>query len=193
MGKQSARVAISAGSLKGRRLEYPETGVRPTMQRTREAIFSSIDTELHGVVFVDLCAAGGAMGLEAISRGARECHFVERDPATAAALRANVDRCGVILQAGVAEAGAMEWLTAGGLESVGDCIVFADPPYDDDLGAKLLAHFQSTSYPRLKLLIIEGRDTPGQHSAETEVGLLRLDKEKTYGDARVSYFRPEAG
>lgn len=123
---------IAGGEWRGRTLKVP-TGldVRPTQDMVREALFSMLQTVVRGASFLDLFAGSGAVGLEALSRGASSAAFVERVPRHVACLRANVEtlkagpRCRVFSQ------DAMEWLGTrrpGG----GDVfdVAFADPPYD---------------------------------------------------------------
>lgn len=119
---------IIAGLAKGRRISAPPgEGVRPTADRVREALFSSLQPLLPGAHVLDLYAGSGALGLEAISRGAAHATLVERDPRTLAVLRSNVEVVGlpgvVVLQQDVASA------LAGMLPGAPFDLVFADPPY----------------------------------------------------------------
>jgi 16S rRNA (guanine(966)-N(2))-methyltransferase RsmD len=133
---------IIAGTYGGRKLATPEgADTRPTSDRVREALFSSLDTAnlIYGRRFVDLYAGSGAVGLEAASRGADHVLLVESDPKAGRVLRANVKALGV---AGVAtiSAGRVETTLAGG--PLGDPydVVFADPPYalgEAEVGAVL--------------------------------------------------------
>jgi len=86
---------IVAGAAKGRRLNVPAAGVRPTPDRVREALFSSLARQVVDAVMLDLFAGSGAVGLEALSRGAKRVTLIENDPKTAAVLRANVDAVGL--------------------------------------------------------------------------------------------------
>ena len=79
--KNPPAIHVASGAFKGRRLNYPrERILRPTMQRTREAVFDSLADAVRGGGFVDLYAGAGAMGIEALSRGAAFARFVEREP-----------------------------------------------------------------------------------------------------------------
>ncbi len=87
---------IVAGELGGRRLRIPKDGrVRPTADRVREAWMSILGEELRGARILDLFAGSGALGLEALSRGAAAATFVELNPASLDALRANIESLGV--------------------------------------------------------------------------------------------------
>lgn len=124
---------IIAGRYGGRKLAVPAgTRTRPTADRVREALFSSLATqvELDGASVLDLYAGSGAVGLEAASRGAARVLLVESDPAAVRAARANIDalRAGAV----VAQAtGRVEAVLAGAPPGgAGYEVVFADPPYD---------------------------------------------------------------
>ena len=86
-------VRIVGGDLRGRELVYPAgRALRPTTSRTREAVFDVLGEEVRGCVFIDLFAGGGAIGIEALSRGAASCHFVEASREVAGYLRRNIER-----------------------------------------------------------------------------------------------------
>lgn len=136
---------IVAGTAGGRRLRVPPAGTRPTSDRVREALFSSIEArmDLDGVRVLDLYAGSGALGLEALSRGAGAALLVESDRRAAAVLRGNIADLG--LAAAQVRVGAVAQVLAQAATGEFD-LVFADPPYDlptaaveADLGA-LAAH-----------------------------------------------------
>ncbi len=119
---------IVAGLAKGRRISAPPgEEVRPTADRVREALFSSLQTRLPDARVLDLYAGSGALGLEALSRGAAQATLVERDRRTLTVLRANVEVVGlpgaVVLPVDVSTA------LAGQLPGGPFDLVFADPPY----------------------------------------------------------------
>lgn len=125
---------IVGGSARGRRLRVPPAGTRPTSQRAREALFNRVATllDLDGISVLDLYAGSGALGLEAVSRGASRACFVESDRRAVDVLRANVSA----ITAGVdhpvhatVERTPVEAFVAGPVPAAFDLIV-ADPPYD---------------------------------------------------------------
>jgi len=119
-------VRIVAGDFKGRRLHAPRGGrTRPTADRVREALFSMLG-DVSGAHVLDLYAGSGALGIEALSRGAGGALFVERDQRALAALRRNLDAVGA--HADVRRQDAMRFLARP--EGRFD-LVFCDPPYDD--------------------------------------------------------------
>jgi 16S rRNA (guanine966-N2)-methyltransferase len=120
----------------GRRLAVPQKGTRPTSDRVREALFSAIESavDLDGARVLDLYAGSGALGLEALSRGAESAVFVESAPAALAILRKNVAALGL---PGSVRAGKVAAVLAAGSPTPYD-LVLADPPYAlEDLGAEL--------------------------------------------------------
>lgn len=120
---------IIAGVAGGRRLAVPATGTRPTSDRVREALFSALtaDPGLVGASVLDLCAGSGALGLEALSRGAAHALFVESDRRAAAVLRRNVAELGLPGAAvRVAPAAAVLAGPAGRAYDV----LLVDPPYE---------------------------------------------------------------
>lgn len=120
---------IVAGAARGRRLKAPEgTTTRPTSDRTREALFSALESMLgswHGRTFLDLYAGSGAVGLEAASRGAATVVLVESDQKALRVLRANVAHLG--LTGASVVGGPVEKYAQGRPPAVD--VVFADPPY----------------------------------------------------------------
>jgi 16S rRNA (guanine966-N2)-methyltransferase len=124
------RLRIIAGSLRGSRIPVPDRpGLRPTPDRVRETLFNWLMPVIEGARCLDLYAGTGALGIEAISRGAAACTFVESERALAEALRENLARLKVG-NARVVEADALAML-AGKAEPFD--IVFLDPPFGGDL------------------------------------------------------------
>lgn len=129
-----------AGQHRSRRLVTPPgKGVRPTSDRAREAIFASLGAAVIDARVLDLFAGSGALGLEALSRGASSCHFVERNAEALEALRTNLETLGESEHARVERGNAITVLQR--LADAGDQfeLVLVDPPYDavPDLAAML--------------------------------------------------------
>jgi 16S rRNA (guanine966-N2)-methyltransferase len=119
---------VISGAYGGRKLTAPEgTTTRPTTEKVRQAVFNSLVSlgVLDGAVVVDLYAGSGAMGIEALSRGAARCTFVERDRAALAALRDNIAALGIADRTTVVVSDVMAWVPA----MRGVDIAFVDPPY----------------------------------------------------------------
>ncbi len=124
---------VVSGEFRGRRLVAPAGSVtRPTTDQAREALFNSLASMdvLRDAVVVDLFAGSGALGIEALSRGAARCTFVERDGAALRAIRDNLAALGLADRAVVVAADAAGWVRSHP-QATAD-VVFADPPYDFD-------------------------------------------------------------
>ena len=122
---------IIAGEARGRRLKVPRGDrVRPTTDRVRESVFAALGslTDLGGTAVLDAFAGSGALGLEALSRGAAHATFVERHRPTAAVLRANVAALGFEDRSRIVQTDVLRWLAAHGDEHFD--VAFCDPPYD---------------------------------------------------------------
>lgn len=138
------RVRVVAGSAKGRRLAAPKgIATRPTSDRTREAIFNSLHSlgAVEDATVLDLFAGSGALGIEALSRGARHCTFVEQAAAAARVIRANLEATGLARRAEVVVADALTFL--GGSRRAFD-VCLADPPYAFDRWPEVLAALEAT-------------------------------------------------
>nr|MDT0661529.1 16S rRNA (guanine(966)-N(2))-methyltransferase RsmD [Micromonospora sp. DSM 115978] len=123
---------IVAGTLGGRRIAAPPGDrTRPTSDRVREALFSALEASigLAGARFADLYAGSGAVGLEALSRGARHVLLVESDPRAARTIRANITALGVGPAARLITGKVAQVLAAGPPDGHPYDVVFADPPY----------------------------------------------------------------
>lgn len=134
-------VRIIAGDLRGRRIELPaDCDVRPTPDRAKVAVFNSLGGAVRDARVLDLCAGSGALGIEALSRGARDAAFLESDPAVARALRANLARLGLTDRTSVIVGDAVAWLERkSAREGAAEWdLLFADPPYSSDVLEGLL-------------------------------------------------------
>lgn len=187
---------VISGQLGGRRLRtLPGRTTRPTSDRVKEALFNILGPSLEGARVLDLFAGSGSLGIEALSRGAREAVFVERDSRARVLVRTNLDATGLGLRArllGVEALAALDQLAA---EGASFDLVFLDPPY----GMGLLE-------PALKVLaggrlLDAGARLVAEHAwreAAAVAGLaggtpLRLVTQRRYGDTGLSIFTAGAG
>ena len=130
-------VRVVAGDLRGRRIEAPTTeATRPTTDKVREAVFNSLRSMdvVEGARVLDLFAGTGAMGIEALSRGAAHCVFVESDRAALAVLRTNLQQLGIADKSTVISGDAVMQAS----EQQGIDLLIADPPYGYNDWARLL-------------------------------------------------------
>jgi 16S rRNA (guanine966-N2)-methyltransferase len=159
------------------------------MQRTREAVFDSLRRLIPGSGFADLYAAAGSVGIEALSRGAAYVTFVERDPEALGYLEENLRLLGLDEPRARIYRGDVEaFVASGGLDEPSLRVVFADPPYDDDVHS-LLALIDDNAYPHLECLVVEHR------SQLRGAGLQRwtVTRSRRYGGTRVTFYRPSEG
>ena len=174
---------IIAGQWRGRPLIAPSgQATRPTSDRAREALFSMLQSRLGSfeeLSVADLFAGTGALGLEALSRGAARCAFIESDRAAIEALRKNVAKLGAEDRADVRQQDATR--IAGGPYH----LVFLDPPYRSGLGHKALGHLAAggTLAPGALVSIETAKDEA------VEVPGLSVESERTYGKAKLTLFR----
>lgn len=142
------RVRIVGGRWAGRPLRSPaDFRVRPTAEHVRGAILDFLEPDLAEARVLDLFAGTGALGLEALSRGAATAHFVETRPTSLAALRANVARLGARARTRVFETDALPFAAALGEASYD--LAFADPPYESRMLDRLLDHWRETRFAPL--------------------------------------------
>lgn len=171
---------IVAGTLKGRRLQGPANDdVRPTSDRLRETLFNVIGPSVAGARALDAFAGTGAVGLEALSRGARHVTFYENGPAAWKVAEANIAHCG---------AGSSCQMIRGDFlrsKGAGDCdLVFLDPPYDDG-GLDALLRVAGSHVISGGIVVLEhrrSRETP------TEEGRLVRTRVLLSGDSGLSFY-----
>lgn len=178
---------IVAGSAGGRRLRVPASGTRPTSERVREAVFNSLESgrELDGARVLDLYAGSGALGLEALSRGAGHARFVESDPAAVAVLRRNATELGLGSSVEITAATVRTVLREAPARRYD--LVLADPPYtvaEAELAgmlAALAAHCWLA--PNAVLVIERSARSPAPNWPEG----VAATTERRYGDTHVYY------
>jgi 16S rRNA (guanine966-N2)-methyltransferase len=175
-------VRIVAGTYGGRRIEAPRgRATRPTSDRVREALFSILGP-IGGARVLDLFAGSGALGIEALSRGAAEAVFVDSDARASAAVRRNLDALGV--EARIHRRDAFAWLTSASEGEEPFDLVFADPPYSS---ASRTAGRLSELLPPL-LTPTSVTVTESDKRDPLDLALPLVD-ERTYGDTRIAIHR----
>lgn len=182
--KESESVRVIAGQLGGRRLFSPKVEMRPTMDRVRAAIFSSLGDALPGTRVLDLYAGSGAMGIEALSRGAASAVFVDLNPICSACVKSNLRALG--LEGSVQTMEAIKFLELYTTE--GFDLIFADPPYikdgqSPDPTPELLTAVAAALRPS-GTLVLEHR-AGGVDPAPSALALLRS---RRYGKSVVDYY-----
>jgi 16S rRNA (guanine966-N2)-methyltransferase len=178
---------VIAGTARGTRLSAVPRGVRPVSDMAREGIFSSLGPAVVGAAVLDLYAGTGAMGIEALSRGAGSATFVERDRRALEAIRANLERTHVAERARVVGADVLAFLRKGPAEP--HEVALADPPYEaGDLEvSRLMAEVVSGWVgPDATMLLTRRKGNP-KHVVPVH---WRLARRLEYGDTLALIYRP---
>ncbi len=179
---------VVGGTLKGRALAAPRhEGVRPTSDRVREAVFNILAhgkdfPSLEGARVIDLFAGTGALGIEAISRGARYSLFVETDTQSRALVRRNVEAFGLTGVTRLFRRDATDLGPAGTMEPFD--IAFLDPPYGQGLGDRALAALSAGNWLKPGALVIV-EERAGCEIVLPE-GFVEVDR-RTWGDTDVHF------
>lgn len=177
---------IIGGRLKGRRLAAVRGQIRPTADRVREAIFNILGPEVDDSLVLDLFAGTGALGLEALSRGARSAIFVENHKSALQVLQRNVSQCGLTGVSRVLPLPAAKALSR--LAATGEqfSLIFLDPPYGFGLAANTVALLAQQN-----LVTSSGRIV-AEHSRLEELAAvyqpLERSDQRRYGATMVSFY-----
>ena len=178
---------IAGGDWRGRNLKVPAgDAVRPTQDRVREALFSMLTGAVEGACFLDLFAGAGGVGLEALSRGAATCMFVELAPRHLAVLRENVAMLKAEPRTQLVRADVYQWLESQSNNAFD--VAFADPPYE--LGAEkgyasVLEALATKNVVRPGGLFIAEMKSHQDPDASPLWDLLR---DRTYGQTRLAVY-----
>ena len=178
------RLRVTGGRLSGRRFRAPRGGVRPTSDRVREALFGRLGN-LEGVRVLDLYAGSGALGIEAISRGAVEATFVEREAPTLVVLRANLAALGIDSIASVAPGDVPAVVRRLGRGKERFDLVLIDPPYASEEPTRAFEALVGAAVLAPGAMVVLERDR--RHPSPQVDGLSAVD-ERRYGDTVVARF-----
>ena len=184
---------VVTGVQKGRRLKEPEGyAVRPTSARVREALLAILARHTPDARVLDLYAGTGALGLEALSRGARQVVFVDNHVAATRVLRENIARCGYDEQCVVITQDVETFLTSPppfGEPPAFD-IVFADPPYHATDLDRLLQRLDLSEKIAVHGLVI--LEHFFKHTVPSRIGALTQTRQSRYGDTILTFYRRAA-
>jgi 16S rRNA (guanine966-N2)-methyltransferase len=189
---------IIGGKVKGRRLQTPSkssarrTGsqlIRPTADRAREALFSIIGKEVEGAAVLDLFAGTGALGLEALSRGAQSAVFVDKSSQSTGLIKKNIDLCGFSDKSFIIKKDLAKSLSF--LEKILPdkkfSLIFVDPPYRKTLSLKMLEELSSGIFLTSSGIVV-AEDDADNELPET-VGSLVLFDQRKYGETGFWFYR----
>lgn len=187
----AGRLRIISGSAGGIPLKVPDGAVRPTSDRVRESMFAILGTVVEDAACLDLYAGSGALGIEALSRGAASCQFVDHAQAACDAVEENLGKArltgGRVRRA---EIGGFLRKHRGSYD-----LVFADPPYAAEETGNLAAALVSNGalvelMEPGAILVVESRRVAGKCPADERLELLDA---REYGETLVSFFRRRDG
>jgi 16S rRNA (guanine966-N2)-methyltransferase len=177
---------VIAGSAGGVRLAVPKDDVRPTMDRVKAAIFSSLGDALIGARVLDLFAGSGALGIEALSRGASSAVFIEQDRQSAETIKVNLGK--TKLTGRVRQQDVFDFLRQSSMPETFQ-IIFADPPYQTKKHGERYTEKLLTNEALPQLLESSGvfvlEKRPGE--AIPEMKFWRVIRQKTYGATEVLF------
>jgi 16S rRNA (guanine966-N2)-methyltransferase len=177
-----SNLRVAGGEARGRRLKAPK-GIRPTQGMVKEAIFNLVGPAIADAIVLDLFAGSGALGIEALSRGAASVTFVDREPRGLAILRQNLDALDLKARARVVRGDVVRWLESTPDEIKRSGFVFMDPPYDDvvlDRALKVIDREVSEA-----TVVVEHSRRQGLPTLTR----LHIDRQRRYGDTVVTVFR----
>jgi 16S rRNA (guanine966-N2)-methyltransferase len=177
------RLRVVGGESKGRRLRMPRS-IRPTQGIVKQAIFNLVAGRVEGARVVDLFAGSGALGIEALSRGAAHVTFVDRVPRGLAILRQNLDDLGFRSRSAVVRAEVGRWLESVPDEIKEADLVLLDPPYGDPVFERSLKALDRA--PADMTVVAEY----SRHQSLPSLERLRVTRERRYGDTMVAVLEP---
>ncbi len=183
---------VISGIYKGRRLKSVEgTQVRPTSDRLRETLFNVLSSSVEGARFVDICAGTGAVGIEALSRGAAHVTFIESNRKAAQVLSENLEHCGITENVKVINRDAVATLKYFAQHFLQFDYFYLDPPYDSDLYSQIL-----WTLAKSKLIAEEGL-VMVEHRKKNELlpnyDFLRPYRQITQGESCLTLYSMERG
>ena len=178
-----SRLRVSGGEARGRRLKAPK-GIRPTQGMVKQAIFNLVGSGIEGAEVLDLFAGSGALGIEALSRGAAGVTFVDHQARGLAILRQNLDVLGLKERARIVRGDVVRWLEASPDIVKRAGVVFLDPPYDDVVLDRALKVLDRS---------VGNATVVAEHSRRQEMpplARLQVDRQRRYGDTMVTVLIP---
>lgn len=179
---------VVAGQWRGRRLLAPKgEAIRPTADRVKEALFSILGDRVEGAVFVDLCCGSGALGIEALSRGAARAVFVDAAREALDLARANLAHCGAAAGTWSCEQGdAVAWLARWRPGAATPWLVVSDPPYRAGLAGPIMEHLAGLrGQGECRALVVEQGSTEARDPAALPGWRLRR-----YGQSTLALWFP---
>lgn len=180
-------VRIISGEFGGRKIEAPDGDrTHPMSERVRNALFNSLGEVVSGATILDAFAGTGSVGIEALSRGARQATFVERDRIAQKILAKNLTALGLESRTKLIRTSVFNWLETSNPEQFD--LIFADPPYHDEQFSTVMRLFDLLKPGATMILSHSGR---GEVPNLKKLGIVVVDN-RSYGNAHLTFFRKEA-
>jgi len=183
-------VRVIAGSAKGHNLKsFKGFTIRPTLDRVREAVFNVIGSAIIDSSFLDLFAGTGAVGIEALSRGAKICYFNEKNKKAVQLIQDNIMHCRLVDNAKIFNMDALNLIPYLQKEEpdLRFDLIYLDPPYKDGLYEPVVKMLQNSSLISRKTLII--METGYRIILSDRFDDLELIKKNRYGDTTIWYYK----
>ena len=182
---------VISGSAHGRRLLSPKNRlIRPTSDRVKESLFNIVSVLLGNFdrcSILDIFAGSGALGIEALSRGAVSAVFIDKDKESAALIRKNLEMCGLCDRAKVVERDALVALSLLGKREPPFRLVFIDPPYGHGLAEKVLGYLADSSLIDDESIVVA--EISSKEHLPSAYGALSEFNRRVYGDTTIAFFR----
>jgi len=176
---------------KGKKLKI-DAGLRPTLAKVREAVFNILTGRIEGSVFIDLYAGTGAIGMDAMARGASAVYFVEADRKRAERLRGLLSGCGCRPRAHIYDLKAEAFLKKAVREGIKADIIFLDPPYMSGEIERLLP-LLGEKEGILSANAVVLAEHSKRESPPEEAGVLKKKKSYKYGDTFLTLYEKKSG
>jgi 16S rRNA (guanine966-N2)-methyltransferase len=180
-----SKLRVAGGEARGRRLKAPKN-IRPTQGMVKQAIFNMAGPRIEGATVLDLFAGSGALGIEALSRGAALVVFVDQEPRGLAILRQNLDALGFKERARLVKSDVVRWLESSPATVASADYIFLDPPYNDVVLDRALKELDTSVAGAIVMAERSRRQTL------PALTRLQVDRERRYGDTVVTVLRTTA-
>lgn len=181
---------VIAGTARSLSLQAPKgLDTRPTTDRIKETLFNILQADVPGAVFVDCFSGSGAIGIEALSRGASKAYFIDNSPKALACIQQNLTFTKTANRAIVLRQDVCSALS--GIREPGVDIIFMDPPYNSEQEKAVLSLLQGMDYVTEDTLIIIEAALDTDFSYVTKIG-FRMERDKRYKSNRHVFLRREA-
>ena len=189
---QGDSMRVIAGLYRGRRLRtIPGLDTRPTADRLRETLFNVLSPRIQGAYFLDVCAGSGAVGIEALSRGASHVVFVEQSRVACGIIKENLAPLGAEKKTEIVNRDASVAINALAVRSQKFDIIYFDPPYDSNLYSEAIPLIEGGGLLNDDaILVVEHR---AKAPLEPCYGSLQLYREIKQGDSSIAFYRVELG